>query len=52
LSLKEEKILSKGGHSFRGSNNLVLQLVLIDKSFMRASLIFFLHAFNVFLFGG
>jgi hypothetical protein len=31
---------------------LVLQLVLIDKSFMRASLICFLHAFNVFLFGG
>jgi hypothetical protein len=30
----------------------VLQLVLIDKSFMRASLIFFLHAFSVFLFGG
>jgi hypothetical protein len=44
-SPKREKILSKGGHSFRGSNNLVLQLVLIDKSFMRASLICFLHVF-------
>jgi hypothetical protein len=31
---------------------LVLQLVLIEKSFMRASLIYFLHVFNVFLFGG
>jgi hypothetical protein len=30
----------------------VLQLVLIDKSFMRASLICFLCAFIVFLFGG
>jgi hypothetical protein len=38
-SLKGKKFLSKGEHSFRGSNNLVLQLVLIDKSFMRASLI-------------
>jgi hypothetical protein len=51
-SLKGEKILSKGEHSFRGSNNLVLKLVLIDISFMRASLICFLYAFNVFLFGG
>jgi hypothetical protein len=51
-SLKGEKILSKGEHSFRRSNNLVLQLILIDKSFMRASLICFLHVFNVFLFGG
>jgi hypothetical protein len=50
---KGEKILSKEKHSFRGSNNfLVFQLVLIDKSFMRASLICFLCAFNVFLFGG
>jgi hypothetical protein len=30
----------------------VLQLVLIDKSFMRASFIWFLHVFNVLLFGG
>jgi hypothetical protein len=29
-----------------------IPLVLIDKSFMRASLICFLHVFNVFLFGG
>jgi hypothetical protein len=30
---------------------LVLKLVIIDKSFIRARLICFLHAFNVFLFG-
>jgi hypothetical protein len=30
----------------------ILQLVSIDKSLMRASLIYFLHVFNVFLFGG
>jgi hypothetical protein len=28
---KGEKILAKGEHSFRGSNCLVLQLVLIDQ---------------------
>jgi hypothetical protein len=43
---KRESILSKGEHSFRGSNLLVLQLT------KKASLICFLHAFNVFLFGG
>jgi ABC-type spermidine/putrescine transport system permease subunit I len=32
--------------------NLVSQLVTFDKNLMRASLIYFLHAFNVFLFGG
>jgi diacylglycerol kinase len=37
-SLMGEKILSKREHSFRGNNNLVLQLVLIIKSFLRASL--------------
>jgi hypothetical protein len=30
----------------------VLQLVSIDNSFKRASIICFLHALNVFLFGG
>jgi hypothetical protein len=52
LSLKGEKILSKGEHSFRGSNLLVLLLILIDNSLERASLICFVYAFNVFLFGG
>jgi hypothetical protein len=32
--------------------NLVSQLVSSDNIFMRASLIYFLHAFNVFFFGG
>jgi hypothetical protein len=51
-SLKGEKILSKEEHSFRGSNLLVPLLILIDNSLERASLICFLFAFNVFLFGG
>jgi hypothetical protein len=46
-SLKGEKILSKGEHSFRGSNLLIL----FDNSLKRTSL-YLLHAFNVFLFGG
>jgi hypothetical protein len=38
-SLKREKILSKKEHSFRGSNLL-------------RAIFYFLHALNVFLFGG
>jgi hypothetical protein len=32
--------------------NLVSKLVSSDNIFTRATLIYFLHAFNVFLFGG
>jgi hypothetical protein len=42
LPLKGEKILSKGKHSLRGSNPLVLQLVLIDKS-LRGQVLFSSH---------
>jgi hypothetical protein len=50
LSLKGEKFLPKREHSIRRSNNFTASIGFIDKSFMRASLIFFLHVFNVFLF--
>jgi hypothetical protein len=40
VSNKGRNFLSKREHSFRGSNLL------------RATFIYFLHAFNVFLFGG
>jgi hypothetical protein len=52
LALKGENLLPKIEHSFRGSNNFTASIGFIDKSFMRASLICLLRAFNVFLFDG
>jgi hypothetical protein len=52
LSLKEEKILSKENTHLGGVIMFTASIGIIDKSFMRASPICFLHALNVFLFDG